>query len=173
MPAMKGTVNADPPTMLKRALIRKLEEALGEEIGALKRVAHAAREAATHEEARPENDKDTRAVEAAYLAGAQADRVRDLERVANALGFLPLREIGPGEPISLSALIEVDVEGERLRFFLAPQGGGMKVELEGAEIQVVTPQSPVGQALLGKSEGDVVEVRTQRGVREYEILSVV
>lgn len=157
---------------MKRALIRKLQEEIGEEIEALKRVAQAAREAATHEEARPENDKDTRAVEAAYLAGAQANRVRDLERIVNALEFLPLRLLAAGEPISISALIEADVEGETLRFFLAPQGGGMKVELEGAEIQVVTPQSPVGQALLGKHVGDVVEVRTQRGVREYEILSI-
>jgi len=159
-----------PP--LKRALIRKLQEEIGEEIGALKRVALTAREAATHEEARPENDKDTRAVEAAYLAGAQAERVRDLERVVNALEFLPLRAFGPGEPIALSALIEVDMDGEALRFFLAPQGGGKKVKVEGAEVQVVTPQSPVGQALLGKQVGDVVEVRTQRGVREYEIVSV-
>ncbi|MCC6553784.1 MAG: GreA/GreB family elongation factor [Polyangiaceae bacterium] len=156
----------------KRALVKKLGEQLSEEIEALKRSAYAAREAATHEEARPENDKDTRAVEAAYLAGAQADRVRDLERVANALEFLTLRAFGPEDPIALSALIEADVDGELHRFFLAPQGGGMKVELDRAVIVVVTPESPVGRALIGKRTGDIVEVRTQRGLREYEIVSV-
>jgi transcription elongation factor GreA len=32
--------------------------------------------------------------------------------------------------------------------------------------------SPVARALIGKSEGDVVEVRAPAGVREYEVLSV-
>src|SRR4051812_39561967 len=157
---------------LKRALIQQLQADLAEEIASHTRAANSAREAATHEENRPENDKDTRAVEAAYLAGAQADRVRDLERIANALEFLPLRGFGVDEPIASAALIELDLGGaaerrppndavkNKLHCFMAPQGGGMKVELYGKEIQVITPQSPLGQALLGKSVGDVVEVRT-------------
>lgn len=32
--------------------------------------------------------------------------------------------------------------------------------------------SPVGQALIGKTEGDVVEVRTPRGERDYCVLRV-
>ena len=32
--------------------------------------------------------------------------------------------------------------------------------------------SPVGQALIGKTEGDIVEVRTPRGERDYCILQV-
>ena len=32
--------------------------------------------------------------------------------------------------------------------------------------------SPVGQALIGKTEGDTVEVRTPRGERDYCILQV-
>lgn len=158
---------------LKRAIIQQLQAVLSEEIAALTRAAHAAREAATHEESRPENDKDTRSVEAAYLAGAQADRVRDLERVANALEFLPLRVFGATEPIASAALIELDLDGQRLHCFMAPQGGGLKVDVHGREIQVITPQSPLGQALLGKQVGDVIEVRVQKGVREYEVVTVV
>jgi hypothetical protein len=169
---------------LKRSLIQQLQADLAEEIAALTRAANSAREAATHEENRPENDKDTRAVEAAYLAGAQADRVRDMERISNALEFLPLRIFGAHEPIASAALIELDLGGDaerrspadagkhKLHCFMAPQGGGMKVELYGKEIQVITPQSPLGQALLGKSMGDVIELRTQRGVREYEVVAV-
>jgi hypothetical protein len=158
---------------LKRAIIQQLQASLAEEIAALTRAANAAREAATHEESRPENDKDTRAVEAAYLAGAQADRVRDLERIANALEFLPLRVFGATEPISSAALIELDLDGQRIHCFMAPQGGGMKIDIQGREIQVITPQSPLGRALLGKHVGDVVEVRVQKGVREYEVVTVV
>jgi transcription elongation GreA/GreB family factor len=37
---------------------------------------------------------------------------------------------------------------------------------------VITPPSPVGRALLGRLAGEVVEVRAEGGVREYEIVAV-
>jgi transcription elongation factor GreA len=36
----------------------------------------------------------------------------------------------------------------------------------------ISVASPVGRALLGKTEGDVAEVRTPRGMIEYEILGL-
>ena len=36
----------------------------------------------------------------------------------------------------------------------------------------ISVSSPVARALIGKSEGDVVEVQAPSGVREYEVLSV-
>src|SRR5215470_16624733 len=110
----------------KRALILELRTSIAKECAVLTAAARDAREAATHEEAKPENDKDTRAIEAAYLAGAQADRVRELERTANALEFLVLRDFRDGEPIGLGAIVELDHEGTRSLCFVAPAGGGMK-----------------------------------------------
>src|SRR6185369_7563046 len=101
-------------------------EEIARGVAVLTRAAHEAREAATHEEAKPENDKDTRAVEAAYLAGAQAERARDLTRASAALGALPLKAFGPGEAIASSALVELDQEGSARWYFLAPQGGGLR-----------------------------------------------
>ncbi|MFS8069704.1 MAG: transcription elongation factor GreAB, partial [Byssovorax sp.] len=95
--------------MDKRALIQELIAVARSEMAVLDRAARAAREAATHEESRPENDKDTRAIEASYLAGAQADRIRDIERVINGLEFLPLRPFAATDPIASAALVEVDV----------------------------------------------------------------
>lgn len=158
--------------MDKRALIQELIAVARGEVAILDRAARATREAATHEESRPENDKDTRAIEASYLAGAQADRIRDLSRVINALEFLPLRAFVPKDPIASAALVEVDVDGKRSCYFVAPQGGGLRVEIDGVVVQVITPSSPVGRALLGRVEGEVVEVPTEGGVREYEILAV-
>lgn len=158
--------------MIKRALLRQLEEQLRREIDTYQRVALSAHEAATHEEARPENDKDTRSVEAAYLAGAQAERTRELERLVNALTFLDLRAFGPGDPISASALVEVEVDGKPAHYFLAPQGGGLRAEVEGRTIQVVTAEAPVGRALLGKQVGDSFELRAGGKLREYLIVGV-
>jgi len=156
----------------KRALITELRAEIARTVAVLSRAAADAREAATHEEAKPENDKDTRAVEAAYLAGAQADRARDLERTASALGSLDLRAFGPAAVITSSALIEVDLEGARQHYFLAPQGGGLRAGVGGVMVQVITPQSALGRELLGKTEGDTVDVTVQGRARSYEIVRV-
>src|SRR5271170_5449401 len=113
----------------KRALIAELRADVARSVATLTRAAGEAREAATHEQSRPENDKDTRAVEAAYLAGAQAERVRDMVRASAALAALDLRSFGAETPISSSALVELEHEGATSAYFLAPQGGGMRATI--------------------------------------------
>ena len=156
----------------KRALIAGLREDLARTIAVLRHAAEETREAATHEEAKPENDKDTRAVEAAYLAGAQAERVRDLERTSASLASLDLRSFGATDPISSAALIELDADGVTHWYFLAPQGGGLRATVGGVEVQVITPQSALGREILGKQEGDTFEFTVQGKLREYEIVRV-
>jgi len=156
----------------KRALIGLLRDEIARTVAVLTRAAEGAREAATHEENKPENDKDTRAVEAAYLAGAQADRARELDRAAAALAVLDLKRFGPGDAISAGALALLDQDGAAHWYFLAPQGGGLRAVVDGASVQVITPQSPLGRELLGKAVGDVVEVRVAGKLRSYEITAV-
>jgi transcription elongation factor GreA len=47
--------------------------------------------------------------------------------------------------------------------------GEMEADLEQGQISVT---SPIARALIGKEEGDTVEVQTPGGLRTYEILSV-
>jgi transcription elongation factor GreA len=37
---------------------------------------------------------------------------------------------------------------------------------------LISVSSPVARALIGKGEGDVVEVKAPAGIREYEVLGV-
>lgn len=144
----------------------------------MRKAAYDAAEAATHAEAKPENDKDTRALEASYLAAGQAERVRELESALKLLVGLELRDIGPTTPICASAVITLeDDEGEHSMFFMSPHGGGVRLDLEveggsPASVQVVTPQSPLGKALLGRLHGDVIELRGKSGLREMTIVDV-
>jgi len=156
----------------KHALVTRLREEIARTVSVLTRAANEAREAATHPDAKPENDKDTRAVEAAYLAGAQADRAREMERASAALAALPLKRFGPDDTISAAALVRLDHGETTCWYFLAPQGGGLCATVDGVEVHVITPQAPLGRELLGKSVGDVVEIRVQGKLRSYEVAEV-
>lgn len=158
--------------MDKRAVLDQILEQLRREIDVLTEAAQATREGATHEEAKPENDKDTRAIEASYLAGAQAERVRELRSSLISLESLRLEPLPADAAVRAGALVVVEVDGSRGHYLLAPQGGGMRAQIGGIEVQLLTPRSPLGGALLGRTVGDVVEVVTQRARREYEIVAV-
>ena len=133
---------------LRTALVARLEADL-----ATAKAAHAAAiEGATHEEARAENDKDTRGLEQSYLARGLAQRVAELEA---AVANVPAMTIEATSKVSLGAVVTVEEDGEELQFFVAGHGGGL--ELPGG-VTVVTPSSPIGRALLGKGEDDECEV---------------
>ena len=67
-----------PDLPSKESLKRDLVRLLAADLETLERAQQAAIEGATHEEAKPENDKDTRALEASYLARGQAMRLEEL-----------------------------------------------------------------------------------------------
>ena len=156
----------------KRAVITKIRAVLAKEIDVLRQSAASAREGATHDQAKPESDKDTRAIEASYLAGAQSARVRVLEAADKRLEFQELRDFKPTDAVGPGALVDVEVDGKWSRYFLAEAAGGTKIEHDGVEIVVLTPEAPLAQSLLGKKTGETFE-RTVRGeALEYEIVGV-
>ncbi len=154
----------------KEALLRELVAALEASLAA-SRAAHAdARAGATHEEARPENDKDTRALEQSYLARGQAQRVEALEAGLAAVRALPVEPArGPDPAAAPGSLVEAEEDGQPRRYLLAPEGGGLRLE---GDVQVVTPRSPLGQALVGKRAGEVVEVTLAGRSRVLELTRV-
>jgi transcription elongation GreA/GreB family factor len=157
----------------KRTLIAALRARLAEELATMKRLAVDAAEAATHEDNKPENDKDMRSTEASYVARGQAGRARDIERDLALLGAMEPREFAPGEAIAISALVELRQGGGATTVcLLVPAGGGQRVRLDGVEVQAVTSTSPLGAALLGLVEGDDAEVRTPQGTKLYEVARV-
>jgi transcription elongation GreA/GreB family factor len=154
----------------KQALKAELLATLTRTLEALEQAHADAAEGATHAEAKPENDKDTRAIEASYLARGQAMRVEALRTGVAALKAMPTTELAADALVSLGALVEVEEDDATLRFFLAPEGGGSK--LAHATVQVVTPSSPLGQALLGRGAGESFELTLGGRKRELSITVV-
>jgi transcription elongation GreA/GreB family factor len=144
-----------PPT--KEALRDELLVILEQELVVLEANHQATIEGATHEQAKPENDKDTRALEQSYLARGQAQRIETLKADLSAIKLMPIRNFDAAQAIALGALVVVEEEDAERTLWLAPQGGG--TQLQGGKVQVVTPGAPLGRALLGKREGDDLELR--------------
>ncbi len=143
--------------LTKEELRSELVVALTEELEVVVRAHKTTQEGATHEEAKPENDKDTRALEQSYLARGQARRATELRAAVADVGAMPLRVFGGDAPAALGALVVASEEDEEHIFFLAPHGGGTR--LAGGAVQVITPEAPLGRALLGKHVGDECEIK--------------
>jgi transcription elongation GreA/GreB family factor len=160
------------PRVDKLSLFESLKSQVRRDLETAVAAAKSTKEAATHEEAKPENDKDTRAIEASYLAGAQGERVRELERTLAVLEALPTRDLGEEDVVSAGAVVWLAATTSRepdLICLFSPAGGGLRAELDGLKLQVVTPKSPLGQAILGAHVGDEVEVELGRAVKGYEV----
>ncbi|MDB4956335.1 MAG: Transcription elongation factor [Myxococcales bacterium] len=156
-------------TVTKAALKAELVALLAAALETARRAHAAALEGATHAEAKPENNKDTRGLEQSYLARGQAQRVAELEAGLADVSALALRTFGPQDPIAMSAFVTAEEDDQRLRLFIAPHGGGSVLA---SSVQVVTPASPLGHALLGKRVDDDVEVRLPGRTRTLVIIAI-
>jgi transcription elongation GreA/GreB family factor len=158
--------------MKKQILILEFIEQLQSDLVNMKEAARAAHEAATHEESKPENEYDTRGLEASYLAGAQAKRAAEIDEALALFKNTSFKEFDGEEAIQATALVEVQMERKNNWLLLMPKGGGVRVESQGQSVQIVTPQSSLGQALLGLQAGDEAEFEVGENVREFKVLSV-
>jgi transcription elongation GreA/GreB family factor len=154
--------------MDKSSIHRALSDHLRAEHEAAVAAHKKTREGATHEEAKPENDKDTRALEQSYVERGQAKRVFDLEAAIEGTQKMVLRAFGEDDPIALGALVVVMDDDAEKTFFLAPAGGGHKI----GDVNIVTPEAPIGRALLGKKLGDEPDVVIAGKKRTLEIVRV-
>jgi hypothetical protein len=132
---------------IKTELVAQLRKILEAELDVLLKSAAAARDAATHAEAKPENKYDTRGLEASYLAGAQAERAAELQRDLQVLASLPLRTFGSDDKVAATALVAVERNGQPVHYFVMPVGGGARLTSPLGPVTVITPQSPLGRAL--------------------------
>lgn len=156
--------------MNKTALKEELVALIAADLETLERAHRASMEGATHEEAKPENDKDTRALEQSYLARGQAKRAEEVRDGLAALKRMAVDAFPPDQSVGVGALVTAEERNRTVRFLIAPHGGGSR--LASGSIQVVTPRSPLGEALIGKRVGDDCEVQTGGNRREFELIAV-
>jgi hypothetical protein len=158
--------------MNKKKLLEQIIAGLGESLRVLENAARASHAEATHESSKAESKYDTRGLEAAYLAGGQARQARDILDSIEFYQSLTLKNFAPGEPIDLTALVELDIDGKKSAYFIGPRNGGLEIEFQRQEVTVITPQSPLGQNLMGKKAGDGWTTKLGGLTMKYRIVSV-
>ena len=158
--------------MKKTQLIRQIITSLTESLEVLEKAARASHEEATHESSKAESKYDTRGLEAAYLAGGQARQAKEILDSIKVYGALATRDFASGEPIEITALVELDTDGTPMTYFIGPKNGGLEIKHRGKEITVITPQSPLGQNLMGRRAGQRWSAKLGGATVKYHVLAV-
>ena len=158
--------------MNKRAILNKIIARLVGELDLYVRAAQFSRAEATHESNKAENKYDTRGLEASYLARGQSRQLAELEAAIVEFEKLGVKKFGAGDAIAVGALVELATNGESSFYFIGPRAGGTEVIHDRQEILVITPQSPLGEQLVGKKDGDQPQLKFGGELRPAKIVSV-
>lgn len=161
-------------TMNKQTVHQLILDKLKIDLDIAERAAQTAYETATHEENIAENKYDTLGLEASYLAAGQARRVEEIRQALALCQNLTLRPYDARRGIQVGTLIALeDEDGREQWLFLGPDAAGLKIALVGQPITVITPRSPLGRGLLGKFEGDEVEIVVAGARQQFAVTEAI
>lgn len=158
--------------MNKAAVVKKLIAELEKKVALYVGAANAAHAEATDEENKAEDKYDTRGLEASYLAAGQSKQMAETASALQQFASLKLRKFTADTPIDLTALVALESKLETNFYFIGPSAGGTEVEHEKKTVLVITPQSPLGQQLVGRKEGDRLKIKIGRFTEDYAVASV-
>ena len=151
-------VSDDDPGMNKHTVLAQVLARLKGDLALIMASARATHEEATHEENKAEDKYDTRGLEASYLAMGQLKQAEETKQAVLAFESLVMRDFMAGESISLGALVSLDANGQATHYFMGPRAGGTEVSCEDQPVMVITPQSPLGRQLMGRLQGDTLQL---------------
>jgi transcription elongation GreA/GreB family factor len=142
--------------MDKRTVIQMVIDQIATDLEGLIASAKATHAEATHEQNKPENKYDTRSLEASYLAQGQSRQIMESESAKLAYETLPIADFVPTAPIDVGALVTLKQRKQEMCYLVGPKAGGIEITHGGTAVTVITPQSPIGQQLMGKKKGESI-----------------
>lgn len=100
--------------------------------------------------------------------GMTEARINVIENTLSGAEIIDMSKLNPGSRVVFSAIVELlDVDTEKTVTYQIV--GDLEADLKQGRISV---SSPVGKALIGKNEGDEVDIVAPGGTKTYEITSV-
>ncbi|WP_310649791.1 MULTISPECIES: hypothetical protein [unclassified Colwellia] len=126
--------------------------------------ANNAHKAATDDQSVAETQYDTLAIEQSYLAEGQSRRVDEIRYAIKRLQSIPLVALQKKPEINIGSVVQLEKDIDKQQwFFLAPAAGGYRCKLavqsNTINIVVITPQSPIGAAMMGKVLDDEISIQ--------------
>lgn len=104
-----------------------------------------------------EKQRDTTGFESAYLARGYARNALQIQHQIDDLKTMQFEDF-TGQEIDVGAIVEVDMAGETDCYMLLNCAGGTEVVADDVKVTVITPESPLGAALMGNIEAGFVEL---------------
>ena len=162
----------------KQELLNQLLNHLQQDIDATMRAVNEAHALASHEQSKPENQYDTLALEAAYLAHGQSERIAELQRQVMLLNHFEFTECGDESRIVVGALVCIEstesgsAENQQQWFWLLPVAGGVLLNMGSAEVRTITPEAPLAEKLIGNYVGDDVVLNLGHKKKQFEVIEL-
>ena len=154
---------------MRAPLTRRGADALREELERLKRVVRpqiieAIAEARAHGDLKENAEYHAAREQQGFTEG----RIAELEATLASAEIIDVSKLNPGSRIVFGALVELmELHSEQtVRYQIV---GDLEADIKQRRISV---SSPVGRALIGKNEGDTVDIQTPGGIKSYEIMAV-
>ena len=132
---------------MKQTILNAVIKVLEVELGRLSGAGEQSSAGAMHSAPNAEKQRDTSGLEAAYLAHGYARQCQILAKQIEELKTFEIEDF-TGQEIDVGALVEVEMNGDTDCYMLLGCGGGNEVSIDGRLITVITPDSPLGAALM-------------------------
>ena len=96
------------------------------------------------------------------------DRIAELEAKLSTADIIDVAQLAPNGKVVFGATVDLEAEedGKKVTYTIV---GEEEADIREARIAIT---SPIARALIGKAEGDVVDVAAPGGTRSYEIVAV-
>ena len=155
--------------MKRTPLTLKGAQALRQELDHLKsvmrpRIIEAIAEARAHGDLRENAEYHAAREQQGFIEG----RIKEIEARLAAAEVIDVALLAPSDRVVFGATVDLEEQdsGSAVSYQIV---GDLEANFKQGKISV---SSPVARALIGKSEGDLVEIQAPNGTRRYEIVAV-
>ena len=165
-PIDKKTSNSPDKQGLKAALLKSLDD----EIEVALQAATTAQVTASDSNNKPENKYDTLALEAAYLAHGQSERILGLQQTRIQVVKWPVPEFSENDMVRTGAYVELVAEDDTEQAVFIALVGGRQLLINGRSILVISSETPLAKSLAGSSMGDEITLTLGGKAQRWEVL---
>ena len=158
--------------MLKTKIKNQLLNKAKADLEAAMSANESASEYKSSDDLKQEGKYDTRAIEAGYLAGAQAKRVEELKLEVQMIEELPVRDFKSDEAAAVGALVKLLHNDTERLYFLSSTAGGSMLNIDDSPVLVISVFPPIGAGVVNLEVGESFELETPSGNRIYEVTEI-